>query len=113
MSSDIAILRRQFGGEARVSDLRRLVRTIPDYPKPGILFRDVTTLFGDAKGFKAMRPLNLCAHFRGSPEAALRQHPPTCRRAGGLGNNAKLGKKHRTTALIRCKCLCGSLQILV
>jgi adenine phosphoribosyltransferase len=34
-------------------DLRRLVRTIPDYPKPGILFRDVTTLMGDAKGFKA------------------------------------------------------------
>ena len=36
-----------------MNDLRRLVRTIPDYPKPGILFRDVTTLFGDAKGFKA------------------------------------------------------------
>jgi adenine phosphoribosyltransferase len=31
-------------------DIRRLVRTIPDYPKPGILFRDVTTLFGDARG---------------------------------------------------------------
>lgn len=31
-------------------DLRALVRTIPDYPKPGILFRDVTTLFGDARG---------------------------------------------------------------
>ncbi len=36
-----------------MSDLRRLVRTIPDYPKPGILFRDVTTLMGDAKGLKA------------------------------------------------------------
>ena len=31
-------------------DLRRLIRTIPDHPKPGILFRDVTTLFGDARG---------------------------------------------------------------
>jgi adenine phosphoribosyltransferase len=30
--------------------LRALIRTIPDYPKPGILFRDVTTLFGDARG---------------------------------------------------------------
>ena len=29
----------------------KLIRTIPDYPKPGILFRDVTTLFGDADGF--------------------------------------------------------------
>ncbi len=36
-----------------MSDLKRLVRTIPDYPKPGIMFRDVTTLLGDAQGFKA------------------------------------------------------------
>lgn len=36
-----------------LDDLKRLVRTIPDYPKPGILFRDVTTLLGDAQGFKA------------------------------------------------------------
>ena len=34
-------------------DLKSLIRTIPDYPKPGILFRDVTTLMGDAQGFKA------------------------------------------------------------
>ena len=27
------------------------IRTIPDFPHPGIIFRDVTTLFGDAKGF--------------------------------------------------------------
>lgn len=36
-----------------MSALKSLIRTIPDYPKPGIMFRDVTTLFGDAKGFKA------------------------------------------------------------
>ena len=36
-----------------MTDLKGLVRTIPDYPKPGILFRDVTTLMGDAQGFKA------------------------------------------------------------
>jgi adenine phosphoribosyltransferase len=34
-------------------DLKALVRTIPDYPKPGIMFRDVTTLMADAQGFKA------------------------------------------------------------
>lgn len=28
------------------------VRTIPDFPEPGILFRDVTTLFGDPRGFR-------------------------------------------------------------
>lgn len=36
-----------------MDDLKGLVRTIPDYPKPGIMFRDVTTLLGDAQGFKA------------------------------------------------------------
>lgn len=35
------------------ADLAALVRTIPDYPKPGILFRDVSTLLLDGKGFRA------------------------------------------------------------
>lgn len=34
-------------------DIKSLVRTIPDYPKDGILFRDITTLLGDAKGLTA------------------------------------------------------------
>jgi len=29
-----------------------LIRTIPDYPKPGIRFRDITTLLQDAQGFR-------------------------------------------------------------
>ena len=28
------------------------IRTIPEFPKPGIMFRDVSTLFGDARGFR-------------------------------------------------------------
>jgi adenine phosphoribosyltransferase len=32
--------------------VRDYIRTIPDFPAPGILFRDVTTLFGDARGFR-------------------------------------------------------------
>ena len=28
------------------------IRTIPDYPKPGIMFRDITTLLGDARAFR-------------------------------------------------------------
>lgn len=28
------------------------IRTIPDFPKPGIMFRDVTTLFEDPRGFR-------------------------------------------------------------
>lgn len=34
-------------------DLRALIRSIPDFPKPGIVFRDVTTLFGDPAGWRA------------------------------------------------------------
>jgi adenine phosphoribosyltransferase len=34
-------------------DIRRYIRTIPDYPKPGILFRDITTLLADLHGFRA------------------------------------------------------------
>ena len=33
-------------------DLRDAIRTIPNYPKPGIMFRDITTLLGDARGFR-------------------------------------------------------------
>jgi adenine phosphoribosyltransferase len=32
--------------------LRDAIRTIPDYPKPGIQFRDITTLLGDARAFR-------------------------------------------------------------
>ncbi|MEK4033200.1 adenine phosphoribosyltransferase [Methylocystis sp. IM3] len=32
--------------------LRASIRTIPDYPKEGILFRDITTLLGDARAFR-------------------------------------------------------------
>ena len=33
-------------------DLKSLIRSIPDYPKPGILFRDITTLIEHPQGFK-------------------------------------------------------------
>src|SRR3954453_1823263 len=33
-------------------DLRSAIRSIPDYPKPGIMFRDITTLLGDARAFR-------------------------------------------------------------
>ena len=34
------------------NDLKAAVRSIPDYPKPGIMFRDITTLLGDARAFR-------------------------------------------------------------
>ena len=51
-------------------DLKSLVRTIPDHPKPGIMFRDVTTLFGDAQGFKACIA-QLCEPYRTIPIDAI------------------------------------------
>ena len=33
-------------------DLRSTIRNIPDYPKKGIMFRDITTLLGDARAFR-------------------------------------------------------------
>ena len=33
-------------------DLRAAIRTIPDYPKPGVMFRDITTLLADARAFR-------------------------------------------------------------
>src|SRR6516225_3068769 len=33
-------------------DLKASIRSIPDYPKPGILFRDITTLLGNARAFR-------------------------------------------------------------
>ncbi len=36
-----------------VFDIRQYVRSIPDYPKPGIIFRDITTLLASAHGLRA------------------------------------------------------------
>jgi adenine phosphoribosyltransferase len=33
-------------------DLKSVIRTIPDHPAPGIMFRDITTLLSDARGFR-------------------------------------------------------------
>jgi adenine phosphoribosyltransferase len=35
-----------------VDDLKRRIRDIPDFPKPGILFRDITPLLSDGKAFQ-------------------------------------------------------------
>ena len=34
------------------NDLKAAIRTIPDYPKPGVMFRDITTLLGNARAFR-------------------------------------------------------------
>jgi len=45
-----------------MDELKKLIREVPDYPKPGILFYDVTTLLKDKKGFHILID-QLCAHY--------------------------------------------------
>ena len=45
-------------------DLESLIRTVPDFPRPGVQFRDITTLLKDAKGFRAVVE-RLAAAYRG------------------------------------------------
>jgi len=47
-----------------MDDLKKLIREIPDYPKPGILFYDITTLLKDKQGFHTVID-RLCAHYEG------------------------------------------------
>lgn len=37
-----------------IGELKKLVRTIPDFPSKGIQFRDITTLLADARGLKSV-----------------------------------------------------------
>jgi adenine phosphoribosyltransferase len=43
-----------------MDDLKHIIRDIPDFPKKGILFKDITTLLGDAKSYQRM--VDLLAH---------------------------------------------------
>lgn len=47
-----------------MDDLKKLIREVPDYPKPGILFYDLTTLLKDKKGFQMLID-RLCEHYEG------------------------------------------------
>src|SRR5208282_1126724 len=47
-----------------MDDLKKLIREVPDYPKPGILFYDLTTLLKDKEGFHTLID-RLCDHYKG------------------------------------------------
>src|SRR5580704_14509331 len=47
-----------------MDDLKKLIREVPDYPKPGILFYDLTTLLKDKEGFHTLID-RLCDHYQG------------------------------------------------
>ncbi len=35
-------------------EIKKMIRDVPDFPKPGIMFRDFTPLIADARGFAAV-----------------------------------------------------------
>jgi adenine phosphoribosyltransferase len=45
-------------------DYKALIREVPNFPKPGILFYDITTLLKDAKAFRSVQD-ELVARYRG------------------------------------------------
>src|SRR5260370_6947164 len=51
-------------GSKGMDHLKALIRAIPDYPKPGILFYDLTTLLQNPAGFHELVD-NLCDHYAG------------------------------------------------
>jgi len=53
-----------------IADLKKTIREVPDYPKPGILFYDLSTLFRDAEAFRTAID-RMAERFRGQPIDAL------------------------------------------
>ncbi len=51
-------------------DLKALIRDVPDFPKPGILFRDITTLIGNGPGLAASVAM-LAEHARAAGAEAI------------------------------------------
>jgi adenine phosphoribosyltransferase len=49
-----------------MQDLKKLIREVPDFPKTGILFYDITTLLKDRDGLKAVID-GLCGHYEKTP----------------------------------------------
>jgi len=47
-----------------MDDLKKLIREVPDYPKTGILFYDLTTILKDKQGFHNLVD-QLCDHYKG------------------------------------------------
>lgn len=44
-------MKDQRDAESRNEDLARLIRDVPDFPRPGILFKDITTLMKEPRAF--------------------------------------------------------------
>src|SRR5687767_4131973 len=57
-------------GAGLTDDLRSLIRDIPDFPKPGVVFKDITPLLADADAFRSTIDA-LADHYGGSGVAKV------------------------------------------
>ncbi len=62
---------RKVTEDPRLAVLRTSIRDVPDFPSPGILFRDVTTLLGDADSLQAALAVMTEAAEQFQPECVL------------------------------------------
>jgi len=78
--------------------VRRLVRDVPDYPQPGVVFKDITPLLADAAGFAAAIAALATGHERIDKVAGIEARgfilaaPVACRLGVGFVPVRKLGK---------------------
>lgn len=54
-----------------MEELKQAIREVPDFPKPGILFYDITTLLGDGKAFQKTIDLLAERYRKLGPEAVV------------------------------------------
>ena len=82
-------------------DLRSSIRTIPDYPKPGIMFRDITTLLGNARAFRRAVD-ELVQPWAGSPAISRvsTSHAPSAPTARSTRRSSRR-RKHAIRSCLR------------
>ena len=51
--------------------VRGLIRTIPDWPKPGVMFRDITPMMQDPRAFRALIDMFVYRHMRNRLDAVV------------------------------------------
>jgi adenine phosphoribosyltransferase len=86
------------GSAALSTELVRLVRDVPDYPRPGVVFKDITPLLGDPAAFTAAVGALSAGHERIDKVAGIEARgfilaaPVACRLGVGFVPVRKLGK---------------------
>ena len=55
----------------RIEGLKKLIRQVPDFPKPGILFYDITTLLKDAQGLETLLNEMTAPHRDAQPDLVV------------------------------------------